>query len=288
MRIESPGRCARQSEFRPIVADLRGEVEDPVRFESATSQLVSASGAAIVDALKAYLAAEEAVADNIRMFTMKGGAVSDGLSVADLDGSLETVVAERARLPDWAHWIKASQRACAEGLRPLVEALEAGVIDDGAAGEAFERAYAVWWLPLAMDASDALRGFTRWRHENAIAAFRKLDDVVAQHVPIEVKRRIAHGLPAKHGVPRKSELGVLRHQLGLKRPSVSIRALLERLPETFGKLAPCVLMSPLSVAQYLPAGQAAFDVVILRRGFSNHHLGRDRRDRTGRPDNHRW
>ena len=42
-----------------------------------------------------------------------------------------------------------------------------------------------------------------------------------------------------------------------------IRQLLASLPETFGKLAPCVLMSPLSVAQYLPADQATFDVVIF-------------------------
>ena len=76
-------------------------------------------------------------------------------------------------------------------------------------------------------------------------------------------RRIAHGLPAKHGVPRKSELGILRKQLGLVRPSMPIRQLLAGLPETFGKLAPCVLMSPLSVAQYLPADQATFDVVIF-------------------------
>lgn len=35
------------------------------------------------------------------------------------------------------------------------------------------------------------------------------------------------------------------------------------MPESFGRLAPCVLMSPLSVAQYLPANQAPFDVVIF-------------------------
>lgn len=35
------------------------------------------------------------------------------------------------------------------------------------------------------------------------------------------------------------------------------------MPETFGKLAPCVLMSPLSIAQYLPAHQAPFDVVVF-------------------------
>ncbi len=62
---------------------------------------------------------------------------------------------------------------------------------------------------------------------------------------------------------RKSELGTLRHQLSLQRPSMPIRSLVSEMPDTFTKLAPCVLMSPLSVAQYLPAGQAAFDVVIF-------------------------
>ena len=51
--------------------------------------------------------------------------------------------------------------------------------------------------------------------------------------------------------------------MSLDRPSTPIRQLLASLPETFTKLAPCVLMSPLSVAQYLPAGQATFDVVIF-------------------------
>ena len=64
-------------------------------------------------------------------------------------------------------------------------------------------------------------------------------------------------------MPRKSELGLLRHQMGLKRPSKSIREVISGMPETFGKLAPCLLMSPLSIAQYLPADQAQFDVVVF-------------------------
>jgi very-short-patch-repair endonuclease len=35
------------------------------------------------------------------------------------------------------------------------------------------------------------------------------------------------------------------------------------MPESFGKLAPCLLMSPLSIAQYLPVNQALFDVVVF-------------------------
>ena len=249
-------------EFRPVVEGLRSEVEDPVRFVSAISQLGSASGGAVVDALRRYLAAEDAAAETMRVFTLKGGVIPAEASITDLHTGLATIDAERARLADWARWVEKSQSAGAAGLGRLVEALEAGRIE-GPAEAAFERAYAAWWLPLAMDASDELRRFTHWDHEHAIETFRKLDEAAAELAPTEVMRRIAHGLPTRHGVPKKSELGVLRHQLGLTRPSMPIRRLLESLPETFGKLAPCVLMSPLSVAQYLPAGQAAFDVVIF-------------------------
>jgi very-short-patch-repair endonuclease len=51
--------------------------------------------------------------------------------------------------------------------------------------------------------------------------------------------------------------------MGLQRPSRSIREMIGAMPESFGKLAPCVLMSPLSIAQYLPTHQALFDVVIF-------------------------
>ena len=249
-------------EFRAALANLDSDVEDPVRFETATSLLASVAGGTALDALRAYLAVEEKADGKTRDFIRKDGVSPVGLSVAEFDAGLETAIAQRARLGDWAKWVKKSEEGRAGGLGPLVESLEGREIE-GDAAEAFKRSYAAWWLPLAMDASNELRGFAHWDHENTIAAFCKLDDAVAELAPIEVMRRIAHDLPAKDGVPRRSELGTLRHQLGLVRPSMPIRQLLAGLPETFGKLAPCVLMSPLSVAQYLPADQATFDVVIF-------------------------
>lgn len=64
-------------------------------------------------------------------------------------------------------------------------------------------------------------------------------------------------------VSRNSELGLLRHQMELQRPSQSIRDMIGKMPQSFPKLAPCMLMSPLSIAQYLPPDQALFDVVIF-------------------------
>lgn len=248
--------------FRAAINSLRTDVEDANQFASAVDSLSHTSEDNVRKLLRWYLAAEDAVRTDEHTFVELGGNPSPGASVADIEFGLATVASEHRRLSDWTKWTETKNRALERGLGPLVKALEDGLVEGTAEG-AFERAYAVWWLPLAIDASPELRRFSYWEHEKAIETFRKLDGKTAALAPAEVMRRIAHNLPARDSVPRKSELGMLRHQLGLKRPQMPIRRLLENLPETFGKLAPCVLMSPLSVAQYLPAGRTAFDVVIF-------------------------
>jgi len=260
---DHPIEAVRQAtEFRKTVASLRSDIEDSIRYDSSMDELASASNGIVLEALNFYLSVESAVDEKSRIFTQRGGAIPVEWSAVDLESGLCAIVEERARLADWCKWIETRERASQAGLQSLVAALEAGDIEDDSE-QVFQKAYAKWWLPLAMDASVELRRFTRLEHENIIKIFRKLDAAAAELAPVEVMRRIAHGLPARDGVPRKSELGTLRHQLGLIRPSMPIRQLLANLPETFGRLAPCVLMSPLSVAQYLPADQAAFDLVIF-------------------------
>src|ERR1035437_2708787 len=44
---------------------------------------------------------------------------------------------------------------------------------------------------------------------------------------------------------------------------IPVRQLLNRIPNLLSRLKPCVLMSPLSVAQYLELSHAIFDLVIF-------------------------
>jgi very-short-patch-repair endonuclease len=178
-----------------------------------------------------------------------------------LGAEIEALRAQRGSLRDWTRWCAVRRRAEAQGLTALVEALQQAPIAE--VGRSFRAAYFRWWLPLALDARPELRQFAHWDQDRRIGNFRKLDAQVQTLTAAQVRLAIAHRLPARDGVPRNSELGVLRHQLSLKRPSSSIRQLVSEMPEAFRKLVPCVLMSPLSVAQYLPAGHAPFDMVIF-------------------------
>lgn len=166
-------------------------------------------------------------------------------------------------LRDWSSWCAIRNRANAQGLAPLVHDLESSVVASDDALLAFRIGYARWWLPLTIDRNNVLRDFRRFDHENAIVEFRKIDEAVRDAATVRVAEALMHDLPHMTLVPRNSELGKLRHQMNLQRPSTSIRDMISSMPECFRKLAPCVLMSPLSIAQYLPANQELFDVVVF-------------------------
>jgi hypothetical protein len=60
-----------------------------------------------------------------------------------------------------------------------------------------------------------------------------------------------------------SEPGILLREIRKKTRHLPIRQLFERIPNLLPRLKPCLLMSPLSVAQYLPADRKRFDLVVF-------------------------
>jgi AAA domain len=239
-----------QSVASSIAAGLKGQINQP--------QLAAS---------EEYTARHEALLRAVAVFEEIAGS---SLAYRDSDDFLGRLSREMDELEqsrnlfrDWSSWCAVRARAIAQGLGPLVDGLESGAVAPNAAQAAFRLGYVRWWLPLAIDGSRELRNFRRFQHENAIADFQQVDDLVRSHASHKVVSSLVHVLPEADTVPRKSELGLLRHQMGLQRPSASIREMIGAMPDSFGKLAPCVLMSPLSIAQYLPANQALFDVVIF-------------------------
>jgi very-short-patch-repair endonuclease len=183
--------------------------------------------------------------------------------VAEATAQSQIVLSRRRALKQWTAWLAVRKRAVGLGLATFVEAMLSGELRATDAAARFQLAYARWWLPAVVDRREPLREFQKFLHEGVIEEFCRLDDKARRAAAPRARCSVLHGLPPSDQVPRKSELGLLRHQMSLKRPSKSIREVIAGMPETFGKLAPCLLMSPLSIAQYLPADQAQFDVVVF-------------------------
>lgn len=223
--------------------------------------------APLFDATDRLCASMRRFQQSAQAYCERGGSLPDDRCETDILNTLvsiaDEIIANQTALQVWTEWCGLRGKARAHGLGPLVDAVEAGTLRPDDLARAFELAYARWWLPGAIDRDPVLRGFRSYRHEEILRDFRALDDHARSTAAIQVRRSLARDLPRPQEVPRRSELGLLRHQMELQRPSRSIREMIAAMPETFGKLAPCLLMSPLSIAQYLPADQAPFDVVIF-------------------------
>ena len=244
--------------FARIAGDARAMAEAirPLLARGGENQDSAVAAAALVSSASVY--SEHRV--GYRAVSGGDPASQDLQSQVD---EMNGIARQADRLSDWAKWVEVRERANRQGLGTLCAALESGDLSVDVASDAFQIAYMRWWLPLEIDLRPKLRRFAHWEHEDRISQFRELDIAAQKLAAEQVIRAVAHDLPARDGVPRKSELGTLRHQLGLQRPSISIRKLISEMPKTFVKLSPCVLMSPLSIAQYLPADHAQFDIVIF-------------------------
>lgn len=187
----------------------------------------------------------------------------EGNLLAKLESLGAGLQQDRAKLRRWTAWCGVRKQAQTLRLEPCVEALQKGHISPDQIVDRFELGYARWWLPLAIDRSGPLRSFQGFQHADAIEQFRRLDDEARQNASSKVSEAACHDLPPEDRVSRRSELGLLRHQMNLQRPSKAIREVIAGMPSSFSKLARCVLMSPLSIAQYLPTDHPPFDVVIF-------------------------
>ncbi|AZC90060.1 DNA helicase-related protein [Pseudomonas chlororaphis subsp. piscium] len=196
-------------------------------------------------------------------FTESGVNEAVDLGLSELKQNCEVVVSSESRLKAWCAWRKVRDEAYAVGLAPIVQAMETGSISSGKVRRVLEVNYARWWLNTTVDNEEVIRTFVSVEHEQRIRDFRTLDDKFTALTKDWLRARLCADLPSQDSVSRSSEWGLLRHEMGKKTKHIPLRELMNRAPEALTKLTPCLLMSPLSIAQYLPPASSPFDLVIF-------------------------
>lgn len=191
------------------------------------------------------------------------GDIDSGLSHETLRGVSEAVVANLPRLQALTGWQRVRAEAMGTGLTPLVVALEQGMFAPQDSRAAFEVGYARWFAAARIDAEPLLNQFASSVHMDDIAAFQQVDDRLSKAAVRYIRAQICGHIPTRDEVGRKDGYAVLQKQLQLRQRHKPIRQLATEMGDAFTRLAPCMLMSPLSIAQYLPADQALFDLVIF-------------------------
>ena len=129
------------------------------------------------------------------------------------------------------------------------------------------RGIAAGELRAAVASQPLLAGFAGQSMDAMRARFAQID---RQWIELQRTRPIATALqkplPEGSSGPRvadKTQLALVRHEMGKKRNYLPMRQLMERAGEAMLGLCPCVMMSPLSVAEYLGPRGAMFDLLVV-------------------------
>jgi very-short-patch-repair endonuclease len=257
------------------IANLAATPDDMAVLRQTLERLVVESNALldpsgpVADAGARYIAVHEALQPVLDKLS-SAGSFSDGaaarfneLPLDELMARCKAIVATEPRVKAWCAWRKVRDEALALSLAPLVDAMEAGIVLPAEAPRTFEVNYSRWWLNKVVDNEPVIRNFVSAEHEKRIGDFRALDRQFTEVTRAWVRASLCAGLPKADTVTRGSEWGILRHEISKKKQHMPLRELMTSIPSALTKLTPCLLMSPLSIAQYLSADASAFDVVVF-------------------------
>ncbi len=177
-----------------------------------------------------------------------------GTVKANLDG-VRLVMSYRAK----------ADRLRGRGCSAFVTALERGDFSYGEAGRVFDESVSEKTLDLLMTDLPELTSFSGLRQDEKIANFKEIDAKYTESVQKYVVAAISRSLPSEAQLAgeEKHQLAMLKRESAKKKRIMPIRQLLADTMPVAMRYKPCFLMSPLSVAQYLPALAGQFDMVVF-------------------------
>lgn len=193
------------------------------------------------------------------------GGEAEARMLEKAEATMQNIAANLSRLREWSLYQASRAMVIELGLTALAEALEQGEIGAQQLESAFEHSFADWWARTVLKSIPSLTGFIGERHNLKIQEFREQEARIIELTKKESFARIAKRIPRAAAVgqrtPSSSEAGQLQRfaQGGRK----TIRRIFKECPNALARYKPCVLMSPLSVAQFIGADFPKFDIVVF-------------------------
>lgn len=258
--------------LRAAVQRLAGEGRDVVSLRSALARSLCEGrdmlepGGATDRAATRFTQALAAFEASLAQYAAAAGQTEAALSartITDLAADLKKLGEFERRLNPWCQWLVAKRAANAKGLATLVTAMEEGALKSNEAAEAFRTAYCRWVAPELVDERPELNRFSAVGHRGLIATFRELDAKLAALTAGHIRARLSGLIPGRNALNADPGFGVLSRQLQRTVGHLPVRQLVTQMGSALASLTPCLMMSPLSVAQFLPADLALFDLVVF-------------------------
>jgi len=233
---------------------LAARTKDPQQVLDAGKALQRA-GEVLVSQLRNLLAKLEFNGNNI-ISTGPDSAPLEGLSVL-----LSNWQEQAEALPQWVAYQARASEATDRGLRSVVDRLASGEVATAQAVGIFKLSYYEAVLAVMVRREPLLAQFDGERQRLLVAQFAQLDEARMEFAKFQVQTTHHSKMPARAGAtgPTAQLLG----EMAKKRGHLPIRQLMSKCGPTIQALKPVFMMSPLSVAQFLPPGEVSFDLLVI-------------------------
>ena len=198
---------------------------------------------------------------------IEGAAIGAGDEhLVALREQIETLRHSIETLPAWVAFHAARRGALEAGVGPAVGAIDRGDLVASELSGAWERATLLAWSDAELADTPALAAFHGGAHHAHVAAFADLDRAMLALVRSRALARLAERVPKpprRGAIDEGGELGTLLQ--AAKKPDTvpSLRALFAQIPTLLPRLAPCMLMTPVAIAEHLDPALPPFDIVVF-------------------------
>ncbi|MDE7163285.1 MAG: DUF3320 domain-containing protein [Clostridia bacterium] len=167
-------------------------------------------------------------------------------------------------LPAWAMYKGTAKKLNDNGLTFITDALESGQISGEKILSAFRKNVYRNFVQKNIPADPRLSGFSATVLDETASNFSQILEEFTKLTRDKIRHDLISRLPGEETEGALAlELMSFRRQTKGNPRGLNLRTLLGEIPELLKVVAPCMLMSPFTVSQYLPASLDLFDIVIF-------------------------
>ena len=247
---------------RDVTAGLVGdEVHDMLDRPSDRAEL-EATADACERATEALAQALEALSNTMKLRAdrFEPGKALEERAYGDLDAWLRTGGDRIPSIHDVVRFNQLEKRAAEAEIPEVAEAAASRPDAARHLTGLFEHACYAAWLDSAFRERPVLAEFDGATHGGIVERFRELDRAQFRRNQIRIAEKHWERLPRYQG---GGQLGVLRREFQKKTRHMAVRRLMKEAGRAIQSIKPVFMMSPLSIAKYIPPGSVAFDLVVF-------------------------
>lgn len=184
----------------------------------------------------------------------------DSALLAMLDNWLEHF----DQIKDWCQWCLRKKQLESQNLSAVTSYILDHHKTGAEASNAFSKGIYHRLAIKTIEADESLRLFNGLIFEEIINKYKELTSEFQELSKKELYCRLAARIPSLTiEATANSEVGILKRNITNGGRGTSIRRIIDQIPTLLPKLCPCMLMSPISVAQYIDMDADKFDVIIF-------------------------